>query len=140
MIYHARCTSTLSACSTACSRHIQNCTSRHCCMPREILLCALPKMARPPFRIWTLGLPALLPIPPRPHIQKMALQVQCDHEYWFAPPLVYTNQENVRVIFGIFISGNRIFERFVFVKGVFQELCLVFGYESLVSDTDLSHL
>jgi Tfp pilus assembly protein PilP len=40
------------------------------------------------------------------------------------------HQENMRVIFGVFVSGNRIFERFVFVKAVFQDLCLwiqIFG-------------
>jgi len=40
------------------------------------------------------------------------------------------HQENVRVIFGIFISRNRIFGHFVFVEAVFQDLCLwiwIFG-------------
>jgi hypothetical protein len=34
------------------------------------------------------------------------------------------HQENIRVVFGVFVSGNRIFERFVFVKAVFEDLCL----------------
>jgi len=34
------------------------------------------------------------------------------------------HQENVRVIFGVFVSGNHISERYVFAKEVFQGLCL----------------
>jgi len=34
------------------------------------------------------------------------------------------HQENMRVIFGVFVSGNHISERYVFAKEVFQGLCL----------------
>ena len=34
------------------------------------------------------------------------------------------HQENVRVIFGVFVSGNQVFEVYVFVSEVFQDLCL----------------
>jgi hypothetical protein len=34
-------------------------------------------------------------------------------------PEINTHQENVRVIFGVFISGNGVFEFFVFVKVIF---------------------
>jgi hypothetical protein len=43
----------------------------------------------------------------------------------FAPIIAeLLNQENIRVIFGVFVSGNCFFECFVFVKAVFQDLCL----------------
>jgi hypothetical protein len=35
-----------------------------------------------------------------------------------------SHQENVRVVFGIFVSGNDISERYVFTKEVFQGLRL----------------
>ena len=35
-----------------------------------------------------------------------------------------THQENMRVIFDVFVSGNHIFEHYVFVMKVFQDLCL----------------
>ena len=35
-----------------------------------------------------------------------------------------THQENMRVIFDVFVSGNHIFEHYVFVMKVFQGLCL----------------
>ena len=34
------------------------------------------------------------------------------------------HQENMRVIFDVFVSGNHIFEHYVFVMKVFQGLCL----------------
>ena len=34
------------------------------------------------------------------------------------------HQENTRVIFRVFVSGNHISECYVFVKEVFQDLCL----------------
>jgi len=34
------------------------------------------------------------------------------------------HQENTRVIFSVFVSGNGISERYVFVKDVFRGLCL----------------
>ncbi|EDR02653.1 uncharacterized protein LACBIDRAFT_332149 [Laccaria bicolor S238N-H82] len=37
---------------------------------------------------------------------------------------VIAYQENVRVIFGVFVSGNHIFEHYVFAKEVFRGLCL----------------
>ena len=38
--------------------------------------------------------------------------------------LTNIHQENIRVIFGVFISGNDISESYVFAAGVFQGLCL----------------
>ena len=34
------------------------------------------------------------------------------------------HQENLRVIFGVFVSGNDISESYVFAKKVFEGLCL----------------
>ena len=58
------------------------------------------------------------------------------------------HQENVRVIFGIFVSGNGIFECYVFVKDIFRGLCLwvrIFdicheAFRSLIQNVGLSYL
>ena len=58
------------------------------------------------------------------------------------------HQENIRVIFDIFVSGNHIFEHYVFVMKVFQGLCLwiqIFdlsseAIRSLSQKVGLSHL
>jgi len=63
---------------------------------------------------------------------KWSLEWNCGILGWCYPSgffdhiliLYIAHQENVRVIFGVFVSGNHISERYVFAKEVFQGLCL----------------